>query len=329
MTTTLAAPKSKAVKARVRRPQTTQNKPVTLKHRHVMANGLRFFVAESEPSAPTPSVPPILCLHGFPEGWMCWRPLMRLLPEAILYAPDLRGYPLSPCPNGNVDVFTLIEDVRALIEALGLERPILLCHDWGGAIGWIFAHRYSSLIDRLIVVNCTHPKTLVRAALHFDELQPLRIPWVLPFQVPYLPEALISSRIGRKLLKLSFTLRASPRGNMNEALVDEIVGRFKRPKDLRGAIDYYRDVFKTLVLPKERKQLESIYAQPISAPTTLVWGMLDEALPYRVAQQSYRDAGIDVEWRPLDGIGHFVDLEAPELLAKEVRRHFPNSSDRG
>ena len=36
--------------------------------------------------------PPVLCLHGFPEGWMSWRPVMRELGEARLYALDLRGY---------------------------------------------------------------------------------------------------------------------------------------------------------------------------------------------------------------------------------------------
>ena len=45
----------------------------------------------------------------------------------------------------------------------------------GGALGWIFAHRYSNLIRRLVVINCTHPKTLVRAVLRFEDFQTIRM----------------------------------------------------------------------------------------------------------------------------------------------------------
>jgi pimeloyl-ACP methyl ester carboxylesterase len=69
-----------------------------------------------------------------------------------------------------------------------------------------------------------------------------------------------------------------------------------------------------------RARLEAIYAQPIQVPVTLIWGLEDGALSADVAQNSHRDAGCLVDWRPLAGIGHFVDLEAPELLAKELRR---------
>ena len=50
-------------------------------------------------------------------------------------------------------------------DAAGAERFHLVGHDWGGALAWIFAHRYSELISHLIVVNCTHPKTLVNAII--------------------------------------------------------------------------------------------------------------------------------------------------------------------
>jgi hypothetical protein len=30
-----------------------------------------------------------------------------------------------------------------------------------------------------------------------------------------------------------------------------------------------------------------------------------------------------VEWRPLAGVGHFVDLEAPSALVAELRRLLP------
>lgn len=296
-----------------------------IEHRRVTLGNVHFHVAVSEPpKAPdrhvTSARAQVLCLHGFPEGWQGWRPLMRLMPDVAFYAPDLRGYPRSDYPEEGYDVFTLLADIDAMVDALGLERPILLTHDWGGALGWLYAHCYPDRLAQLIVVNCTHPRTLVRAVFQLEDWQAFRIPWVLPFQVPWLPEYLLTTTVGRKLLELSFTLREGSSGRIDRDLIREIVRRFHTAADLRGAIDYYRQFVRTLVFPASRRRLLDLYEQPIRVPVTLVWGMEDGALSARVARNSYRDAGCPVDWRPLPGIGHFVDLEAPELLARELDR---------
>lgn len=289
-----------------------------IEHLHVKANGITFRVAVSGQK----DGPAILCLHGFPEGSMGWRPFMQALLHARIYAPDLRGYPGTDQPRTGYDVFTLTDDVKALIEALQLDRPMLVTHDWGGAIGWIFAHRYSPLIRRLVVVNCTHPRTLVRAVFHFDDWQTFRIPWVPFFELPWIPEAFISSSLGRKLLRWSFTSREGQKGTMNTAVVDELVARFQKSSDMRPSIEYYREMVSTQFTPRKRARLEQVYATPITTPVTLVWGMEDGALSSKVAFRSGADAGCEVEVRPLPGVGHFVDLEAPDKLAQEVARLF-------
>jgi pimeloyl-ACP methyl ester carboxylesterase len=289
---------------------------VDVEHRSIEANGARFHVAV----AGKEGGPAIFCLHGFPEGWMSWRPVMERLPDARVYAPDLRGYPGSERTPHRYDVFTLTDDVRALIVALGIERPLLVSHDWGGALGWIFAHRYSQLIRGLVVINCPHPRTLVRAVFHAEDLQALRIPWLYFFQIPWLPELLLTTAAGRSVLRLSFVLREGRKRSMDRALVDELVARFRTREDLRPAIDYYRAIALTHLLPARRRALWDVYAQPITAPTTVIWGTRDGALSARVALASGADAGCDVEWRPLPGVGHFVSLEAPLALVTELRR---------
>ncbi|HWX76636.1 MAG TPA: alpha/beta hydrolase [Candidatus Acidoferrales bacterium] len=290
--------------------------PANIEHMQVKANGITFHVAVAGAN----NAPPIFCLHGFPEGWQSWRPIMELLSNARIVAPDLRGYGQTEHPADGYDVFTLTDDIRALMETLGIDRPLLVSHDWGGALGWIFAHRYSSLIRRLVVINCTHPKTLVRAVLRFEDFQTIRIPWVPFFEIPWLPEAFMSSALGRKLLKLSFTLREGQKGTMNVALVDELVERFQTPADLHGPINYYRRMVETQLVPEKRARLDAVYATPISVPVTLVWGAKDGALSARVAMNSALDAGCEVELRPLPGVGHFVSLEAAGKLALELQR---------
>ena len=288
----------------------------SIEHRTVQANGITFHVAISG----RPDGPPVLCLHGFPEGWMSWRPVMSLLPEARLYAPDLRGYGETERPRDGYDVFTLTDDIAALIRALGLDHPVLVSHDWGGALAWIFAHRYSHLVRRFAVVNCPHPRTLVRAVLHFEDFQTIRIPWVPIFEIPWLPELFLSSALGRWLLKLSFTIREGQKGTMDVSLVEELVARFQRPADAHGPIQYYREMVSTQIWPSKRARLEAVYRTPITAPATLVWAAKDGALSARVAMNSELDAGCPVDLRPLPGVGHFVSLEAPDKLTREIRR---------
>jgi pimeloyl-ACP methyl ester carboxylesterase len=107
---------------------------------------------------------------------------------------------------------------------------------------------------------------------------------------------------------------------MDRSLVDELVARFRTPEDLRGPIGYYRAMVTTVLTRHQRRDLDNIYRTPITAPVTAVWGLKDGALPIKIAMACGADAGCDVEWRPLPGVGHFVSLEAPDRLAAELLR---------
>jgi pimeloyl-ACP methyl ester carboxylesterase len=140
------------------------------------------------------------------------------------------------------------------------------------------------------------------------------------FEIPWLPELFLTTALGRWVLRLSFTLREGRQGTMDRGLVDELVGRFRRPGDMRGPIEYDREMVSTQVWPAKRARLEAVCRTPIAVPTTLVWAARDGALSARVAMNSELDAGCPVDLRPLPGIGHFVSLEAPDLLTREIRR---------
>lgn len=64
-------------------------------HRTIQANGARFHVVE------TGEGEPILLLHGWPEFWLTWEPVMQRLADRFrLIAPDLRGFGDSDKPTG-------------------------------------------------------------------------------------------------------------------------------------------------------------------------------------------------------------------------------------
>ena len=292
------------------------SRPEEFEHLRICANGIRFHVAVTGPK----DAPPILFLHGFPEGWISWRVVMQEMDEYRVYAPDLRGYPDTEKPLEGYDVFTLTDDIKGLIEALELSRPALVAHDWGGALGWIFAHRFSNLISNLVVVNCTHPKTLTRAVLEFQDFQTFRSFYVLLLQVPLIPELVFATNLGHKFLKFSCMMLEGTANKVNRASLNELIARFRKPADLRGPINYYRQLFLSTILPARRERLKAVYQTAITVHTTLVWGNKDWVLSESVARSSYKDAGCPVEFRSLPEVGHFVELESPTLLAAEIRR---------
>jgi len=63
---------------------------------------------------------PLLLLHGWPELWLTWEPVMaRLADRYRLIAPDLRGFGESDKPDGPFGAQDHAADVLALLDALG------------------------------------------------------------------------------------------------------------------------------------------------------------------------------------------------------------------
>jgi pimeloyl-ACP methyl ester carboxylesterase len=99
-----------------------------IQHQTVEANGAAFHVARVGKGRP------ILLLHGWPEFWLTWEPVMtRLADRFQLIAPDLRGFGDSDKPDGPFGPDRHAADILALIDALDLAEVGVVGHDVGGA----------------------------------------------------------------------------------------------------------------------------------------------------------------------------------------------------
>jgi pimeloyl-ACP methyl ester carboxylesterase len=78
--------------------------------------------------------PAVILLHGFPESHRTWREVAPRLEDSFrLIMPDQRGFAGSDRPQ-EVEAYktdTLINDIFALADTLGLESFALVGHDWG------------------------------------------------------------------------------------------------------------------------------------------------------------------------------------------------------
>ncbi len=118
---------------------------------HDVATGIRMHVAEAGPE----EGPPIVLLHGWPQHWWCWRGVIGPLADAGFHVvvPDLRGSGWSEAPAGGYDKEQFASDVLALLDVLGIERAVLVGHDWGGWTAQLVALRAPERVERLVLCN--------------------------------------------------------------------------------------------------------------------------------------------------------------------------------
>lgn len=119
--------------------------------RFIDCNGVRLAVYEQGDG------PAMLFVHGFPELAYSWRHQLSAMAAAgyRAIAPDLRGYGRSDSPD-EVDAYRiteLIADVTGLLDALEIEKTILVGHDWGAMLSWQIALTHPQRVSRLITLN--------------------------------------------------------------------------------------------------------------------------------------------------------------------------------
>ena len=121
---------------------------------------------------------PLLLVHGFPLDHTMWagqlalaaaapallvgerfqsagpppaRRFLPSLPAIRMIAPDLRGFGRSPARGETVAMHEFADDLAALLDALGVEGPVVYCGlSMGGYIGWQFWRRHRERLRGLI-----------------------------------------------------------------------------------------------------------------------------------------------------------------------------------
>lgn len=86
------------------------------------------------PAAGAAREPALFCLHGLSSNSMYWARLAARFPHRRLVALDQRSHGLSDRPPTGYTNADLTADAAFAIRELGLERPLVLGHSWGGSV---------------------------------------------------------------------------------------------------------------------------------------------------------------------------------------------------
>jgi pimeloyl-ACP methyl ester carboxylesterase len=270
----------------------------------VEARGVRFHVTESGP----PNGRPVLALHGWPQHHWVYRDLLANPPEGLrIIAPDLPGYGWSgPAPHkwAKQDV---ADDVLALLDALGLDKVLLVAHDWGGYVGYLMILGAPERFGGYLALSIAHPWLSPRTlAPHL---------WRLWYQV-------VISTVGVPLqrrtnfVKLAFKLASDVDAQTAAVYAD----RFRDPVVANAARDTYRTFWLREILEVARNPETRRATTPIRA----LFGTGDVARPSFVAADT---ANADDYTLETVDASHFIIDERPDLvraklvaLAEETQR---------
>ncbi len=96
--------------------------------------------------------PPVVLLHGMTDNGLCWsRVARRLAPDYDVIMLDARGHGKSDAPASGYTAEDHAPDVAGVIDALQLNRAVLLGHSMGGATAAATAAQFPQHVRALIL----------------------------------------------------------------------------------------------------------------------------------------------------------------------------------
>ena len=78
---------------------------------------------------------PIVLLHGLASTSHIWDMVAPILAQNhAVIAVDQRGHGESDKPNDGYDIESVTKDAIGIIDKLGIEKPLVVGHSWGGSV---------------------------------------------------------------------------------------------------------------------------------------------------------------------------------------------------
>jgi pimeloyl-ACP methyl ester carboxylesterase len=97
---------------------------------------------------------PLILLHGgLGSGEMFGPVIPQLAERHQVIAADLQGHGRTADIDRPIDVQLMADDIAALIDYLGLDRPDLVGYSLGGGVALHTAAKYPTRVGRLVVVS--------------------------------------------------------------------------------------------------------------------------------------------------------------------------------
>ena len=235
---------------------------------------------------------PLVLIHGFTLNTQMWEDQFAVFARhyrVVRY--DMRGFGQSDLPTE--EPFTAVDDLCALLDALDVNRPVVLGLSRGGGVAIDFALAYPERTSALVLVD----PALGGWTWSEDFSQSMR-----KLEITAQTQGMVEAR--RRWLDHPFFLPARERPELAARLA-QIVASYSGWSWLHASSERDAD----LPTPRPLEQ--------ISIPTLLVIGERDIG-EFQAIAQHIAGAIRHLTRLVLPGVGHMANMEAPEAFNEAV-----------
>jgi pimeloyl-ACP methyl ester carboxylesterase len=250
----------------------------------IASNGIRLHVEKQGSGSPT-----LVFLHYWGGSSRTWRHVIAGLGADVdTVAIDQRGWGQSDHPRSGYALTDLADDAQGVIDALGLDRYVLVGHSMGGKVSQLLASRRPLGLIGLVLVAPSPPS-----------------PLALPLEVrqsmvgAYADRASIVATVEQVLTATSLAS-----DDLDTVIADSVIGAPAAK----------------VAWPLAASQ-EDITAAvgAITVPTLVISGAEDRVDPPAVLTRELLPRIPQARLHLLPGIGHLSPLEAPRDVAVLIR----------
>jgi pimeloyl-ACP methyl ester carboxylesterase len=216
--------------------------PGNFSSRYATVNGVRLHYVVGGQGAP------LFLLHGWPQTWWEYRKVMPALARHYrVIAVDMRGGGDSAKPASGYDKKTMAKDIHDLAQHLGYSSINIAGHDIGAMVSWSLAVNHPGMVDKLIMLDVTHPHEGFYEFRALPEPGAGFHPWWFAFnQIHSLPEALVTGR-SRALVDWMFDYLLIDKTAISSFDRAVFAHAYSTPAAIRGGNGWYQTLSQDII----------------------------------------------------------------------------------
>jgi pimeloyl-ACP methyl ester carboxylesterase len=256
--------------------------------------------------------PLAIAVHGFPDTPHTWRHLGPVLADHgyRVAAPWLPGYD-APA-TGPVSVGTYVRQIRAVRKALKADaRAVLIGHDWGAHTAYGLVAADPGAFSRLVTLAVPPSAALVHSMFSYRQVKRSFYIWLI--QQVGLAEAILLEPGFWESLWADW----SPGYDAHQDI--SWLRQYVTAETIVGVVGPYRAMFNPEFADPDAEAEAAATLLPPPIPTLYLHGTDDGGLGAEVVATAADHLPVSGSvFEMIDGVGHFLHLEKPDLIAEHI-----------
>lgn len=265
---------------------------------------------------------PIIMVHGFPDDVRTWDGVVPRLADAgcRILMPYLRGFGptrfLAQHDLRSGQFTALARDIVEFADALGIERFVLVGHDFGARAAYVVAALWPARVQGLVALSVGYGTSGPQALVSLPQAKAYWYQWYIAMDRGR--HALEADRRGfcRYLWETW-----SPAWRFDDQTYEETARSFDNPDFVGVVIHCYRHRWRVASGDPRYEDLEKRLAgshRRINVPTVVLHGAEDGATLAGDSEGKEEFFGAAYSRRVLPAVGHFVQRERPRTVAEAI-----------